>query len=68
MKKSKLDNYSRHEALDRAHLLASMVGDWLLSHPYIAADKKLKKRAKVAMRELAQLYQDIGLGDGEAGA
>ncbi len=60
-----LDDFSHHEALDRASLLASMVDDWLLAHPYIAADKSHSRRARKAIKHLVALYQEIGIGAGE---
>lgn len=57
---SKLDDYHRHEALDRANMLANMVATWLLEHDYIAAHPELTRKAAEAFEALSALYQEIG--------
>lgn len=62
-KRVKLDAFHRHEALDRAWILASNVGEWLAEHPYVEAKPKFKQLAEAAIDSLYQLYQQIGNED-----
>ena len=56
----KLDKFHKHEALDRANMLAHMVEDWVDDHPFVSARPELKAHAEEACRQLASLYQAIG--------
>lgn len=58
----KLDDYHRHEALDRSNMLANMVASWLMEHPYIESNPPLARKAEDAFDALYALYQAIGLG------
>jgi hypothetical protein len=52
--------YGCHEALHAAHMLAELVESALLDHPAIILNPRWYKRARRAVAELNQLYQDIG--------
>lgn len=58
-----LDDYHRHEALDRANMLAQIVGEWLLDHPYVQQRPELVRMVSLAQSALADAYQLIGVGD-----
>lgn len=47
------------EALDRTHVIASMVGDFLLDHPFIAQHVQLNRKATKISNLLGELYQQI---------
>lgn len=51
------DPFVRHEALDRAALIASTFEREVLGHPAVQADVVLKSIAESAMRSLSDLYQ-----------
>jgi hypothetical protein len=54
------DDYHRHEALDRTHLCASLVSDFLIDHPWLVTHPELHAQAEQAMALLSDLYQKIG--------
>lgn len=54
------DEFGYHEALDRTHVLVSMLDDHVLSHPIIEGDADLKTQAEKAEKALGDLYQLIG--------
>lgn len=56
-----LDDYHRHEALDRCHVINSMLCDYLLEHPFIAQNEWLRQRVGDAVSILGDVYQAIGL-------
>lgn len=58
---NKLDDYHRHEALDRACMLSQIVATWLIDHPYIEAHPDLSRKAATAFEALSDLYQAIGV-------
>lgn len=49
-----------HEALDRCHVIASMIEDHLLSHPYMDADAEVKTLIESASDAIGRAYQLIG--------
>lgn len=55
-----LDQFHRHEALDRASLVADERGDTLLDHPYLVAHPALRSEVEYAMRLISDVYQEIG--------
>jgi len=57
---TKIDDYHRHEALDRTHLLCNMIDSHLLSHPFIEARGDLHEQVQQAVAMLASVYQKIG--------
>lgn len=54
------DEFHRHEALDRTSMIAQMVGIWLLEHPAIQQNAKVRKKIEKAANLLADAYQQIG--------
>ena len=55
-----LDDYHRHEALDRSCILAQTVILNLLQHPYIDAHPKLGEKVGKAVELLYEVYNEIG--------
>jgi len=49
-----------HEALDRTHLILSMLSDHLAEHPYIAANVVLSALVQDSIDALSSAYQAIG--------
>ncbi|MEZ5330231.1 MAG: hypothetical protein R3F19_34725, partial [Verrucomicrobiales bacterium] len=56
----KLDDYHRHEALDRAAIFAEQFESHIASHPQIELDPRLRSKAEEIADRLAALYQAIG--------
>lgn len=52
------DPFSRHELLDRTHLVRESIEDWLYSHPAIRPDEQ--QLLDEAQDTLGRLYQLIG--------
>lgn len=55
-----IDEFHKHEALDRACLVAEMFDKYLLNHPAVQADVDLLNRCESISCELWMLYQDCG--------
>lgn len=55
-----LDQFHRHEAIDRCDLFARMVEDNLLSHPAVQANAEVRVLIEVAITSLAEAYQVLG--------
>lgn len=55
-----MDAFSRHEALDRAHLIAEIFDTHLLHHAYIQATPELARQCEQIAEALGALYQAIG--------
>ena len=53
-------DYLAHEAIDRLHVVLSMIDEHLLSHPYIADRPELLKLIGDASGRLSDAYQAIG--------
>lgn len=53
-------DYNAHEALDRLHIIASMIDDHLLSHPYIQNRPELLKLINAASQRISDAYQRVG--------
>jgi hypothetical protein len=53
-------SFSCHELLDRTHLIANQLDDWLLSHPACVNNPAWFAFAYQAMDQLQRLYQAIG--------
>ena len=49
-----------HEALDRCHVLLSMLHDHLLQHPYVESDAEVRREVEAAGEALGRAYQLIG--------
>ena len=54
------DAFHQHEALDRTSMFAQMVGIWLLEHPAVQANQKVRKKVEKAANLLSEAYQEIG--------
>jgi hypothetical protein len=54
------DKFHEHEALDRCHLIASMIDDHLMHHPCVEQDATVKKLVLLASEAIGQAYQAIG--------
>lgn len=59
-----LDGYHEHEALDRLHIVCSMIDDHLLDHPYIQSRPDLLRRVSEASKSLADAYCLVGVPPG----
>ncbi|MBT2300388.1 hypothetical protein J7E70_07910 [Variovorax paradoxus] len=57
-----IDDYHRHEALDRALMLAQTLNFWLLQHPYIDTKPELGEQIGKAVELLYAVYNEIGKG------
>jgi len=55
-----IDDYHRHEALDRAAVFAEHFETHVASHPVILKDPALRAQAEEITNRLAALYQAIG--------
>jgi len=55
-----IDDFHRHEALDRASIFADQFESHVASHPIIELDPKLKSQASEIIDRLAALYQAVG--------
>ncbi len=50
-----------HEALDRCHLITTMIGNFLLDHAVFEHHKDLRKIIEEAHDRLYEAYQKIGI-------
>jgi len=57
---AKLDSYSYHEALDRAHIQLSNLENALGEHPVILAESEAKELYDKSVDCLVNLYQKLG--------
>lgn len=51
-----MENYTNHELLDRAYIIATFFEEYILNHP---SKLRIRDRHRLS-KELYQLYQDIG--------
>ena len=56
----KLDEFSRHEALDRSSMILNIIDTHLLQHPVIKLDKELKEKVTKSAELLYEVYQELG--------
>ena len=49
-----------HEAMDRCHVMISMLDGHLLNHPYVESDADVRVAVESAIGSLARAYQLIG--------
>ena len=56
----KLNPGHAHEALDRCHVLLSMLHEHLLQHPYVESDAEVRREVEAAGEALGRAYQLIG--------
>lgn len=59
----KLDKYHKHEALDRTHMLQESVNLFLLEHPYMQQNPRVRLCIERASEQLSAAYQLIGTSD-----
>jgi hypothetical protein len=52
--------FSAHEVLHTAHLLASSWDDWIYRHPFVENNEQLKKEAQEISDRLGKFYQFVG--------
>ena len=57
------DPFLQHEALDRCHVLLSMLEDHLAQHPFVVARDEIHQAVRAASESLARAYQLIGAAD-----
>lgn len=55
-----IDEYHVHEAMDRCHVLACMLDDHLIQHPYVQQDSDVRKLLCAASDAIGAAYQMIG--------
>ena len=55
-----MNDYLRHEALDRTNLMCDMLCNNLLDHPYMLDNKDLRGMVMRAIVLLETVYQQIG--------
>jgi hypothetical protein len=55
-----MNDYLRHEALDRTNLICNIIGQNLLEHPYVLNSKELNGMVYRALVLLETVYQQIG--------
>lgn len=60
-KVQKLDELHAHEALDRLHVVLSMIDEHLLLHPYIENRPVLLRLVGTAATALSDAYQVVAL-------
>lgn len=53
-------DYLTHEAIDRLHVVLSIIDEHLLSHPYITDRPELLQLIGEASSRLSDAYQAIG--------
>ncbi len=57
---TKLNPGHAHEAMDRCHVMISMLDSHLLNHPYVESDADVRVAVESAIDSLARAYQLIG--------
>ncbi len=61
LKKSPLlDDFSYHEALDRCHLVMSVMNDHLIEHPVFEVHWEEREKLQQAQTMIWEVYQRIG--------
>ena len=60
MSKIKIDQWHKHEALDRASIAMEFFDSTVATHPAIKADRDINALAKEIGNKLADLYQLCG--------
>jgi hypothetical protein len=56
----RIDSYSKHEALDRAHVAASFFSDFVADHHYVQHEPRLRAVAEDLAERLGGFYQLVG--------
>lgn len=55
-----IDEFSKHEALDRAQLFADFFERQMCRHPFVEINPDLAARCDAIADQLGALYQEIG--------
>lgn len=55
-----IDDYSRHEALDRTSIFCNMLSNQLLDHHFIQSRPEFRMKVEAAVKQLFSVYQAIG--------
>lgn len=55
-----IDEFSKHEALDRSAMILNIIDTHLLQHPVIKLDKELKEKVTKSAELLYEVYQELG--------
>ena len=58
--KPELNSGHYHEALDRLHVICSMIDDHLIQHPVSKLDKEVSQPIEQALDLLSEAYQITG--------
>ena len=58
--KPELDDLHYHEALDRLHVVISMIDDHLIQHPVFKLETEERRLIEDAQLKMAEAYQRIG--------
>ncbi len=56
----KLDEFHRHEVLDRGHVVREIWGEYVLDHPVVQNDPELLEVAQRAFEAVCEFYQTCG--------
>jgi len=56
----KIDKFHKHEVLDRIYVIQSNIEDFLIGHPVIQSDKKMREKVEKVQNILRSIYQKIG--------
>mgnify|MGYP006268318081 CR=1 FL=1 len=54
------DNYHKHEALDRTHMILVMIEEFLITHQWVEQNPDVLEKLDEASALFAQAYQMIG--------
>lgn len=54
-----IDHFHKHEALDRVHVIAQMVEQFLSEHPVVMQNEKISQNVEKALDCLANCYSQI---------
>ena len=57
---NELDEFHYHEALDRSHMISSMIEEFLIQHPVFEKHNHLRESAEKAQKLIIDSYQSIG--------
>jgi hypothetical protein len=60
MPQKSVDPFSVHEALDRAHLMATIFSEFVAEHSFVRATPKLRREADRLAEGLGMFYQRVG--------
>lgn len=58
--KIELDQFHWHEALDRTHLVLCNIDDFLIQHPVLKLNPKIRKHVEKASESLTEAYSMLG--------